>query len=108
RETTPADDTQSGDVEKNEVLGDCLVVTFSKLFASDTFENGLQLDTFPISSHVLLGHRGTKSISGRQCNITVDDAHSIWLHDYNSTYGTAVEHNGQNGAEVRRRETWLL
>ncbi|KAK0859116.1 hypothetical protein LTR12_017904, partial [Friedmanniomyces endolithicus] len=66
RETTPADDTQSSDVERKEVLGDRLVVTFSKLFASDTFENGLQLGTNPISSHVLLGHRGTKSISGRQ------------------------------------------
>ncbi|KAK0247419.1 hypothetical protein LTS09_017453 [Friedmanniomyces endolithicus] len=108
RETTPADDTPSGDVGEKEVLGDRLVVTFSKLFASDTLENGLQLGTNPISSHVLLGHRGTKSISSRQCNITVDDAHSIWLHDYNSTYGTAVEHNGQNGAEVRRKETWLL
>lgn len=38
----------------------------------------------------------------------MDDAHRIWLHDYNSTYGTAVEHNGQNSAEVRRKETWLL
>jgi hypothetical protein len=38
----------------------------------------------------------------------VDDAHNIWLHDYHSAFGTAVEHNRQNGTEVRRKETWLL
>ncbi|KAK0950660.1 hypothetical protein LTS01_025525 [Friedmanniomyces endolithicus] len=73
RETTPADDTQSGDVERKEVLGDRLVVTFSKLFASDTFENGLQLGRNPISSHVLLGHRGTKTKRRR------DDPDPNWL-----------------------------
>jgi hypothetical protein len=62
REATPADDIPSDEVK--EV--DRLIVTFSKLLASDKFENGLQLGTNPISSHILLGHRGTKSISGRQ------------------------------------------
>jgi hypothetical protein len=38
----------------------------------------------------------------------VDKAFHIWLHDYNSTHGTAVGQNGQNQTEVRRKETWLL
>jgi len=38
----------------------------------------------------------------------VDEALNIWLHDYNSTHGTAVGQNGQNQTEVRRKETWLL
>ncbi|KAF3768260.1 hypothetical protein M406DRAFT_251247, partial [Cryphonectria parasitica EP155] len=32
----------------------------------------------------------------------------IWLHDYESTHGTAVGQNGQNQTEVRRKETWIL
>ena len=32
----------------------------------------------------------------------------IWLHDYYSTYGTAVGQNGMSQEEVRRKETWLL
>ncbi|KAK0260729.1 hypothetical protein LTR35_017946 [Friedmanniomyces endolithicus] len=53
RETTPADDTQLGDVAKKEVFGDRLVVTFSKLLESDNFKDGLQLGTNPISSALL-------------------------------------------------------
>ncbi|KAK5713945.1 hypothetical protein LTR15_010851 [Elasticomyces elasticus] len=104
RETTPADDTPLCD----EVLPDRLIVTFSELCALNGLEKGLQLSTSLNLSHILLGHRGTKGISGRQCNITVDDAHRIWLHDYDSEFGTAVEHNDQNGHEVRKKETWLL
>jgi hypothetical protein len=45
---------------------DRLVVPFDKLLALDNLQNGLQLGTNTTSSHVLLGHRGTKGISGKQ------------------------------------------
>ncbi|KAK0840220.1 hypothetical protein LTR03_010733 [Friedmanniomyces endolithicus] len=110
RETTPAGDSQSDDDREEEVASNVnrLVVSFSKLLALENLENGLQLGTNPILSHILLGHRGTKGISGRQCNITVDETLNIWLHDYHSTHGTAVGQNGLNQKEVRRKETWLL
>lgn len=67
RETTPAEDSQSDDEKKKIVSNvDRLVVSFSKLLALDNLENGLQLGTNPTLSHILLGHRGTKGISGRQ------------------------------------------
>ncbi|KAL9039365.1 MAG: hypothetical protein Q9180_002573 [Flavoplaca navasiana] len=110
REITPAEDAQSDDEKQDEIASNVnrLVVSFPKLLALDNLENGLQLGTNPILSHILLGHRGTKGISGRQCNITVDEALNIWLHDYRSTHGTAVGQNGQNQKEVRRKDTWLL
>ena len=71
RETTPAEDSQSDEEEEEEEeeeasAVDRLVVSFKKLLALDNLQSGLQLGTNPISSHVLLGHRGTKGISGRQ------------------------------------------
>jgi hypothetical protein len=103
RAVTPAEDAQSDD----EGLGavDRLVVTFEGL---ENPLNGIQLGTNPISSHILLGHRGTKGISAKQCNITVDDDLRIWLHDYYSTHGTAVVCGGRDQKEVRRKETWIL
>ena len=38
----------------------------------------------------------------------MDEALHIWLHDYNSTHGTAVGQNSQNQTEIRRKETWIL
>ena len=38
----------------------------------------------------------------------MDEALHIWLHDYESTHGTAVGQNGKNQAEIRRKETWIL
>ena len=38
----------------------------------------------------------------------MDDRLWIWLHDYHSTHGTAVAHNGRNETEVRKKDTWLL
>jgi hypothetical protein len=104
REATPAEDTKSGDEETAAL--DCLVVTFDEL--TENLPNGIQLGTNPAVSHILLGHRGTKGISAKQCNITVDDNLCIWLHDYHSTYGTAVGYKYQNQREVRRKETWIL
>ena len=68
RETTPAEDSQSDDEKEEEITSNVnrLVVSFSKLLALDNLENGLQLGTNPTLSHILLGHRGTKGISGRQ------------------------------------------
>ena len=106
RHATPAEDEES-DKEELSVV-DRLVVTFDKLLENENFENGLQLGTNPSSSHILLGHRGTKGVSTKQCNITVDDDLCIWLHDYHSTHGSAVGHNGQNQNEVRKSETWIL
>ena len=72
RETTPADDSQSDDKKEEEIAStvDRLVLSFSKLLALDNLENGLQLGTNPILSHILLGHRGTKGISARQVSST--------------------------------------
>ena len=72
RETTPAEDLQSDEEEEGEIASNVnrLVVSFSTLLALDNLENGLQLGTNPILSHILLGHRGTKGISGRQVSST--------------------------------------
>lgn len=104
REATPAVD--GGDSDETDE--DRLVLTFDKLLKKENLENGLQFGTNPISSHILLGHRGTKGISGKQCNITVDDNLCIWLHDYHSAHGSAVGQSGQNKYEVRKGETWIL
>ena len=68
REATPAEDSQLNDEKEDKIASivDRLIVSFSKLLALGNLENGLQLGTKPISSHILLGHRGTKGISGRQ------------------------------------------
>jgi len=104
REQTPAADAQSADHSIGAT--DRLVLTFDELLKD--LPSGVQLGTNPHSSHVLLGHRGTEGISARQYNITVDDDLCIWLHDYYSTYGTAVGYNRQNEKEVRRKEKWIL
>ena len=75
REATPAEDSQSDDEEEEEeeeIASNVnrLVVSFSTLLALDNLENGLQLGTNPTLSHILLGHRGTKGISGRQVSST--------------------------------------
>ena len=68
REATPAEDLQSNndDVEEEESTVNRLVVTFNQLLALENLQNGLQLGTNSIVSHILLGHRGTKGISGKQ------------------------------------------
>ncbi|KJZ70486.1 hypothetical protein HIM_10115 [Hirsutella minnesotensis 3608] len=104
REVTPASgDTESEDDEPN--AADRLVVTFDKL---GHCPNGLQFGTRPSTSHILLGHRGTKGISARQYNIVADSDLRIWLHDYSSSHGTAVGYDGQNQEETRKKEKWIL
>ncbi|KJZ75273.1 hypothetical protein HIM_05467 [Hirsutella minnesotensis 3608] len=106
REATPAasGDTPSEDDEPH--AADRLIVTFDKLLLD--CPSGLQFGTRPTSSHILLGHRGTRGISARQYNIVVDEELRIWLHDYTSTHGTAVAHDGQNEEETRKKEKWIL
>ena len=38
----------------------------------------------------------------------MDETLRIWIHDYESKYGTAVGQDDQNQTEIRRKETWLL
>ncbi|MCJ1407503.1 hypothetical protein MMC19_001574 [Ptychographa xylographoides] len=106
REATPAEDSQSEDEGASAV--DRLVLPFSKLMQLENVSDGIQAGTSTISSHILLGHRGIQGISSRQYNIAVDENLCIWLHDYHSTHGTAVESNGQNQKVARRKETWIL
>ena len=65
RQTTPAEDSHSDDDDEISAV-DRLVVTFDELLALNNLKNGLQLGTNTIVSHILLGHRGTKGISGKQ------------------------------------------
>jgi hypothetical protein len=113
RETTPSwDEGQYEAVNENSnhnsTIGaiDRLVITFDGQWKN--LDNGIQFGSNPNLSHILLGHRGTKGISGKQCNITIDDNLWIWLQDFYSTHGTAVSHYGQNEREARRKETWIL
>ncbi|KAI9736123.1 MAG: hypothetical protein M1835_003335, partial [Candelina submexicana] len=107
REPTPAPERSS--TGQGVSATDRLIVTFDELLKElGDCPNGLQFGTNPRVCHILLGHRGTGGISGRQYHISVDDKLWIWLHDYHSTHGTAVAHNGQNKNEVRKKETWLL
>ena len=106
REATPAANPQSDDEDEKLGAVDRLVLTFDELLKHPL--NGIQFGTNPSLSHILLGHRGTKGISAKQYNITIDDDLCIWLHDYHSTHGTAVGYSGQNLNEVRNNETWIL
>ena len=107
REPTPAPDPSAEDQDLDAT--DRLIVTFDKLLKElGNYPNGLHFGTNPGVCHILLGYRGTGGISARQYHISVDDNLWIWLHDYHSTHGTAVAHNGQNEMEVRKKDTWLL
>ena len=66
REGTPAENSQADNKQEIASNVNRLVVSFSKLQALGNIENGLQLGTNPILSHILLGHRGTKGISAGQ------------------------------------------
>lgn len=68
--------------------------------------NGFQFGT---NTHcdVLLGHRGTRGVSGHHAKMTIDDCLRVWLHDH-STYGTAVGYNHQAENEIRTKDTWIL
>ncbi|KAL8648858.1 MAG: hypothetical protein Q9210_004744 [Variospora velana] len=68
---------------------------------------GWQFGTNPRVSDVLLGHRGTGGISGRQFYITVTEHFHVELHD-ESRYGTVISHNGQAKDVVLKNDKRLL
>ncbi|KAL8376650.1 hypothetical protein RB595_007658 [Gaeumannomyces hyphopodioides] len=108
REPTPARDSQLEEEEKESGGAvDRLVLTFSKLMQLEGLRDGVQAGTSTATSHILLGHRGTRGVSARHYRIAVDDEMRIWLHDH-SMHGTAVGYGGQNMDQVRVGETWLL
>lgn len=104
RESTPAFEPEL--VHGSTSSEERLVVTFSELFKHRK-DNNVYLGTDPRTCHILLGYRGTAGISARQCAITIDSELCLWLRD-SSTYGTAVECDQQNRAEVRRKYEWIL
>ncbi|KAI0407327.1 hypothetical protein F4802DRAFT_555044 [Xylaria palmicola] len=108
REPTPAFAAEADEVQDRNNGVDRLVLLFSELIQLDGLRDGIQAGTNTATSHILLGHRGTRGISARHYNITVDDEMRIWLHDHYSKHGTAVEYDDQNGNEIRLNETWLL
>jgi hypothetical protein len=85
----------------------CIILTLDEEVKDP--ENMWQFGTKPSTSDILLGIRGAKDISAKQCNLTIDDdEHCIWLHDYHSSFGTAVGYSEQMQDEVQREETWIL
>lgn len=106
REVTPFENPEGINNEKDRF--DSLVLTFDKLLHLEDFQNGITFGTNPASSHILLGYRGTRGASARQCNIVVDEDLQILLEDYYSTYGTAVGYDGQNEDEIWKNERWIL
>lgn len=109
REPTPAVD-ENAQSEKSEDpnsgAADRLVIRFDLL--SENLQNGIQFGTSENLCHILLGHRGTRGVSKKQCSITVDDNLKVWLHDYHSTHGSAIGQEGQHESAVRKKETWIL
>ncbi|KAF2453500.1 kinase-like domain-containing protein [Lineolata rhizophorae] len=99
---SPSEETGGED----EDATDRIILTFDK--PSKDPLKGWQFGTNKASSDVLLGHRGTRGISGRQFNIAVDERLWVFLHDYHSSHGTAVSYNHKNKDEVRKKETWIL
>jgi hypothetical protein len=106
-EPTPAFGQEDGDKESRGAA-DRLVLTFSALMQLEALRGGIRAGTTPASSHILLGHRGTRGVSGHQYTIVVDEESHIWLHDRHSSYGTTVEYDDPNVGERRVKERWLL
>lgn len=105
RESTPAL-LSPAEGEGDQNATDRIILTFNKP-PKDPLK-GWQLGTNKVSSDILLGHRGTAGISGRQFNITVDDRGWIFLHDYHSSHGTTVSYDYDKQDEVRKKGTWIL
>lgn len=92
--------------EEDEDATDRIILTFDNP-PKDPLK-GWQFGTNKASSDIFLGHRGTKGISSRQYNITVDERGWVFLHDYHSSHGSAVGYNYEKQDEVRKKETWIL
>jgi hypothetical protein len=106
RESTPGL-TEPLTTEKNKTVIAGIILTLEEEVKDP--ENMWQFGTRPSTSDILLGPRGMKGISAKQCNLKIDDdEHSIWLHDYHSSHGTAVGYDEQMQDDVRRKETWIM
>ncbi len=73
--------------------GDCILLRLDDTLKDP--QTGWQFGTNPSTSDVLLGHRGTKGISGRHFHITITEELRIELHDDGSRFGTVVSYDGQ-------------
>ncbi|KAL9615897.1 MAG: hypothetical protein Q9160_009170 [Pyrenula sp. 1 TL-2023] len=102
RESTPALDLPH---EGSYDLFDHILLTF-KHKPKDPRE-GWQFRTNPLSSNVLLGHRGSRGISGRHFRVVITEQFSIELYD-TSRLGTAVSYDNLGKDKVRKNEKWLL
>lgn len=103
REPTPA---QLSPSEKDPDVPEHIILTFDKPPKNPLC--GWQFGTNEVSSDIFLGARGTRGVSSRQYNITIDEKFCIWLHDFHSKYGTAVAYDKKHRDEVRTKETWIL
>ena len=101
-EPTPAPQLSS---EANYDSTDRIVLPLNKLPKDP--KKGWQFGTDPRVSDVLLGHRGTKGISGRHFRITITPHFRVNLHE-KSRYGTAVGYDGQAKDMVLKDDKWLL
>ncbi|KAL8931150.1 MAG: hypothetical protein Q9208_000254 [Pyrenodesmia sp. 3 TL-2023] len=68
---------------------------------------GWAFGTNEAASDVLLGFRGTRSISGLQFTISITDDYHIVLRD-NSRFGTAVGYDGKARDQSRTNYSWTL
>lgn len=103
RDPTPA---QLSSSEEDLDVPERIILAFDKPPKNPSC--GWQFGTNEDSSDVFLGARGTRGVSSRQYNITIDEKLRIWLHDFHSTHGTAVSYNHEHQDEVRTKETWIL
>lgn len=104
REPTPAPPSPS---ELDRSAADYILLALGDQGLEDA-PNTWRFGTNKKLCHVLLGYRGTAGISAFQYSITVDDDFCIWLHDFQSSHGTAVGYNGQGQDEIRKKDTWIL
>ena len=95
REPTPSVLSLSEEREVDQDATNCIILTFNKPPKGPL--KGLQFSTNKLSN-VLLGHQGTRGISGQQYNINIDKRGWIFLYNYHSSHGTAISYNrvGQN------------
>lgn len=101
REPTPAlSSVPEGETKGERDALERIILTFDK--PPKNPGRGWQFGTSR-ASDVLLGHRGTKGISGKQFHIIVDGKGWIFLYDDRSSHGTAVGYNGEKQDEVRKR-----
>ena len=87
---------------------DRIVLRFSEMNDLVDPRHGIRFGTDERASDLLLGPHGTCGVSAFQFSISTDDNLRVYLHDYNSSYGSSVSYNGEARDQVRRHETWIL